>query len=182
MRRSPCAGIEFPRPPLCWQKTKACWLNATMLFSPVTTMWKLKTMMLLKFSILVILGLNATTPLSSCVLRALGIPSLADLLSLLEKKFPVSQDTTLWAIWEIASTHHKADTSTTTQHMFQGNDATHDIARKSLFVLTCEQTRVSPSVQHCVRAHMQRCSGALPTRLTCKDAHQLKNLMLRASA
>ena len=57
-----------------------------MLFSPVTTMWKLSAMMPLSFSILVILGLNATMPLSSCVLQALGIPSLAD-LSYLENRF-----------------------------------------------------------------------------------------------
>ena len=48
----------------------------------------------------VILGLNATMPLSSCVLRALGTPSMAD-LRYLENTIPGPQSGTLWAIWEI---------------------------------------------------------------------------------
>ena len=162
-----------------------------MLFSPVTTMWKLSAMMPLSFSILVILGLNATMPLSSCVLRALGIPSLAD-LRYLENTIPGPQNGTLWAIWEIAITHHGADAFSCLLHYYNTLLLPHNTcfketvlrmtSRKNICLGFDLQADTSPSVQRCVRAHMQRCSGALPTLLTCKDARQLKNLTLRASA
>ena len=74
-------------------------------------MWKLS------FSILVILGLNATMPLSSCVLRALGIPRLAD-FSYIENRFPGPQNGTLWASAEIASTRHGADAFSCLLHYY----------------------------------------------------------------
>ena len=140
-------------------------------------MWKLS------FSILVILGLNATMPLSSCVLRALGIPSLAD-LRYLENTIPGPQNGTLWAIWEIAITHHGADTFSCLPHyqVFEPTGSGHATSsHRRFFMFTTNNTCLKEAVLHDTGHNTEIiCCFDLRTNtiqvsntvfgLTCKDA------------